>query len=108
MKTSQRKRRIRLSRRTGVMLKRRSLFELEARAWDRMPAVGREFGSPDFDRLMEEDLRRRRGALDPKLGVPGATRRLGFLKEALSVPADFDEPVPEWLLADFEGGGGRR
>ena len=33
--------------------------------WDRMPAVGREFGSPDFERLMEEDHRLRRGVFDP-------------------------------------------
>ena len=106
MTTSQRKRRVRVNRRTGVMVKRRALFELEAQVWDRMPAVGREFGSPDFDRLMEEDFHRRRGVFDPTLAVPGATRRLGFLKGALSVPQDFDEPLPEWLLADFEGGGG--
>ena len=27
----------------------------EERAWDNMPAVGREFGSPDYERLMEQD-----------------------------------------------------
>lgn len=26
--------------------------------WDREPAVGREFGSPDFERLWQEDQRR--------------------------------------------------
>lgn len=87
-----------------MLLKRRALFELEARAWDRMPAVGREFGSPDFERLMEEDFHRRRGVFDPTLAIAGATRRLGVLKGALSVPPDFDEPLPEGLLADFEGG----
>lgn len=30
----------------------------EDRLWDRMPAIGREFGSRDFDRLMAEDHRR--------------------------------------------------
>lgn len=33
----------------------------EMEAWDRTPAVGREFGSPDFDRLMEKDYRDRAG-----------------------------------------------
>ena len=27
----------------------------EERAWDNMPAVGREFGSPDYEKLMEQD-----------------------------------------------------
>ncbi|MDO8778002.1 MAG: hypothetical protein Q7K57_56655 [Burkholderiaceae bacterium] len=27
----------------------------EDRAWDNMPPVGREFGSPDYERLMEQD-----------------------------------------------------
>ncbi len=37
------------------VLKRHLLAAWEDRLWDRMPAVGREFGSPDFDRLMGED-----------------------------------------------------
>jgi len=28
---------------------------LEIQLWDRMPPVGREFGSPDFDRLVDGD-----------------------------------------------------
>jgi addiction module HigA family antidote len=39
----------------------------ELRLWDRMPPVGREFGSPDFERLMEEDHRNRVGVFDPAL-----------------------------------------
>lgn len=31
-------------------------------------------------------------------------RRLGFLKGKLKVPADFDAPLPDDVLADFEGG----
>jgi prevent-host-death family protein len=31
-------------------------------------------------------------------------RRLGALKGQLRLPADFDAPLPEGLLADFEGG----
>lgn len=60
------------------MVKRRWLFELEAHAWDRMQAVGREFGSPDFDRLMEQDFHRRRGIFDPAFSIPGAPGRLGM------------------------------
>lgn len=85
MTTSQRKRRARLNRKIGVMVKRRALFELEARAWDRMPAVGREFGSPDFDRLMEEDFHRRRGVFDPTPLIPGASGHLGMPKAILPV-----------------------
>lgn len=83
MTTSQRKRRARLNRRTGVMVKRRALFESEARAWDRMPAVGREFGSPDFDRLMEEDFHRRQGVFDPTLSIPGGRSHQGMPKASL-------------------------
>lgn len=60
------------------MVKRRALFEIEARAWDRMPAVGREFGSPDFDRLMEEDFHQSQGVFDPALSIPGAQRHRGM------------------------------
>ena len=31
-------------------------------------------------------------------------RRLGFLKGKLDVPEDFDAPLPEDVLSDFEGG----
>lgn len=105
MKASQRKHRTRINQRTRLMLMRRMFFDLEVREWNRMPAVGREFGSPDFDRLMEEDFRLRQGVFDPTLAVRVTTRRLGALKGVLSVPQNFDEPLPEELLADFEGGG---
>ena len=36
----------------------------EDRWWDEMRPVGREFGSPDFDRLMEEDFRNGVGVFD--------------------------------------------
>ncbi|MBB5204097.1 hypothetical protein HNQ51_001390 [Inhella inkyongensis] len=48
---------------------RRLLGSLEGQIWDRMRAVGREFGSPDFDRLMEEDYRLRQGIFDPVLAT---------------------------------------
>jgi hypothetical protein len=36
----------------------------EAELLDRSAAVGREFGSPDFERLMEEDHRLGQGVFD--------------------------------------------
>lgn len=33
-------------------------FEAEMSAWDQIVPVGREFGSPDFERLMQEDVQR--------------------------------------------------
>lgn len=41
--------------------------EVEDRLWDRMQPVGREFGSPDFERLMDEDFRNEVGVFDPVL-----------------------------------------
>lgn len=63
--TSVRKQRARVNRIFRVMRRRRLDCELENQLWDRMPAVGREFGSPDFERLMEEDYRLKRGVFDP-------------------------------------------
>jgi len=80
MKTSQRRRRVELNERTSALLRRRTACSLEDQIWDRMPAVGREFGSPDFDRLMEEDFRQRRGVFDPALASALAARHPGLLK----------------------------
>jgi len=62
---SQRKRKLNVSER--VLRKRRDLFDEELRLWDQMPPVGREFGSPDFARLMSEDQRDGVGVFDPAL-----------------------------------------
>jgi prevent-host-death family protein len=35
----------------------------------------------------------------------GKKRKLGFLAGKLRVPDDFDAPLPEDVLAEFEGGG---
>ncbi|WP_166651929.1 hypothetical protein [Roseateles toxinivorans] len=35
--------------------------------WDNMRPVGREFGSPDFERLMDKDRRNGVGVFDPEL-----------------------------------------
>lgn len=42
-------------------------FANELSQWNLLPPVGREFGSPDFDRLMEEDHRDGTGVFDPSL-----------------------------------------
>ena len=52
--TSLRKRKVAISR---LLLRQRARFAREVRLWDRMPAVGREFGGSDFERLMDEDRR---------------------------------------------------
>lgn len=36
--------------------------------------------------------------------APGpAPRRLGFMKGKVEIPSDFDDPLPDNILADFEG-----
>lgn len=62
--TSVRKRKSAISR---AFLRRRRLSTLEDLIWDRMPPIGAEFGSPDYERLMEEDRRNGVGAFDPAL-----------------------------------------
>lgn len=42
---------------------------LQDSLWERMAPVGREFGSPDFERLMEEDQRCGAGVFDPAVGL---------------------------------------
>jgi prevent-host-death family protein len=37
------------------------------------------------------------------LTAPGKKRRLGILKGKLRAPEDFDAPLPEEVLASFEG-----
>ena len=83
---------------------RRLLSSLEDEMWERMPAVGREFGSPEFDRLMEEDFRLGKGVFDPALATVITKRQVGFLKGKLLIPETFDAPLPDDVLADFEGG----
>ena len=62
--TSIRKQRARVQRLQQAMCRRRASAR-EAGLLDRSPAVGREFGSPDFERLMEEDHRLGQGVFDP-------------------------------------------
>jgi len=37
------------------------------------------------------------------VAVAGKPRRLGWLKGKLKIPADFDAPLPDSMLAAFEG-----
>jgi len=62
---SQRKRRLIIN--GQLMLQRRASFDQELRLWEEMRPVGREFGSPDFERLMDEDARAGVGVFDPVL-----------------------------------------
>lgn len=50
-----------------AMLERNLHRRLEHLALDQMAPVGREFGSPDFDRLREADFRDQVGVFDPAL-----------------------------------------
>lgn len=50
-----------------AIFQRKVQCSLEDRLWDQMPEAGREFGSPDFERLMDEDYRNRVGVFDPAL-----------------------------------------
>lgn len=45
----------RACKRQGQMLILRALFSEDLREWDQMAPIGREFGSPDFERLMATD-----------------------------------------------------
>jgi hypothetical protein len=74
--TSPRKQRARIQRIQQVISRRRLESALEDQWWDRIPAVGLEFGSLDFERLMKEDSRLGRGVFDPEVrrafGTAGA------------------------------------
>ena len=63
--TSPRKQRARVQSMHQVMCSRRLATAREDKLWGRMSAVGREFGSPDFERLMAEDHQFGRGVFDP-------------------------------------------
>ncbi|MFG6460102.1 hypothetical protein ACG04Q_00880 [Roseateles sp. DXS20W] len=75
---SQRKRRSTIAKQR--ITQRSKPFDQELLSWDEMRPVGREFGSPDFERLMAEDARAGVGVFDPalKLLFP-KTRRAGVL-----------------------------
>lgn len=51
----------------SLMRNRPTAAAPDAEEWDRMAPIGREFGSPDFERLMEEDRRNGVGVFDPAL-----------------------------------------
>jgi len=61
-----------LVRKRKLMVRRANLVRarlraLEDVAWDQMAPIGRVFGSPDFDRLMEEDFQNQTGVFDPSM-----------------------------------------
>jgi hypothetical protein len=89
--TSLRKRRAKIYCLQLVTLRRRAIGLLEDQMWDQMPAVGREFGSPDFERLMEEDYRLGRGVFDPTVRQAFQTRNKRLA--GLDPPEDF-QPQP--------------
>ena len=62
--TSMRKRKARICRALPSPSTRSALKD---RFWDEIQPVGREFGSPDFERLMDEDFRNGVGVFDPAL-----------------------------------------
>jgi hypothetical protein len=50
-----------------LLLGRRTYRTPEDRLWGNVRPVGREFGSPDFDRLTDEDRRNGVGVFDPAM-----------------------------------------
>jgi hypothetical protein len=93
--TSLRKQRARIHRIHRDLIARRMASMLEDQLWDRMPAVGREFGSPDFDRLMEEDYRLGRGVFDPAIrqAFGAGRKRLVGVEEPEDLPLQPGVPV---------------
>ncbi|TXI22788.1 MAG: hypothetical protein E6Q67_05655 [Roseateles sp.] len=93
--TSLRKQRARIHRVHRDLIARRMASTLEDQLWDRMPAVGREFGSPDFDRLMEEDYRLGRGVFDTAVrqAFGAGRKRLVGVEETEDLPLQPRVPV---------------
>lgn len=94
--TSNRERRAKVQRMQRRVNYRRREGSLEDVLWDRMAPVGREFGSPDFERLMEEDRRNGVGVFDPAIRQPIADQAdrdalLGFFAIARRWELSLDE-----------------
>jgi hypothetical protein len=111
--TSPRKQRARLNRIFRVMRRRRLDCELEDQMWNRMPAVGREFGSPDFERLMEDDhcssgasliqqlLRGSNLAEGPNCKVTAMTRVRVAPGKFVTIPTELAEKAARVFRAGF-------
>jgi hypothetical protein len=56
----------------------------ECIAWDNMPRVGREFGSPDYERLMIEDFESKAGVFTP--GMAELLQKKGDKSGDLELP----------------------
>lgn len=76
---SQRKRRSIVNR--HLPMQRTKSFDQGLRLRDEMQPVGREFGSPDFERLMDEDARAGVGVFDPALKLQ-STKTPGLRRTA--------------------------
>lgn len=73
---SRRKQKLRANAGVSKQRERRRLFDEERCKWYWLTpaAIGREFGSPDFARLMKEDQQRGTGVFDPALKSMFANR----------------------------------
>jgi hypothetical protein len=74
-------------------------WSAEYRAWENMAPVGREFGSPDYDRLMKEDADQCQSKLADLVAIysagKGAVRALEF-KETRSMSKWRSRAVTLW------------
>ena len=57
---------------------------VEDRAWDNIAPVGREFGSPDYDRLAQDDLNKFRSNLARLIAISSTTNSV----QALALDTD--------------------
>ena len=64
-------------------------WSAEDRAWESMAPVGREFGSPDYERLMKEDADQWRAKLANLVAICSACV---FRKSLTTVPVIADQP----------------
>lgn len=93
--TSNRERRAKVQRMQRKVNSCRRESSLEC-PWDTMAPVGREFGSPDFERLMEHDQRDGAGVFDPVI------RQLIADQADRDVLAEFFEIASRWKLSRDE------
>lgn len=58
----------------------------EDTAWDNMAPVGREFGSPDYDRLIQDDFDNKAGVFTP--GLAEAWKKKGAKNGHMELQSD--------------------
>lgn len=75
-------------------------------AWDCMPPIGREFGSPDFERLMQEDSDERTGGFSspdlPAQEGDSVTRLKGMFTVLQGTEVSVEDMNP-WKKNDKRG-----